>query len=279
MSTIESVKELEEIRQNIAWLREHELFFPEHLARNILLLERITPRLLEIGSRFNDIVEDMTITIAEWDEVLRLTRDIEIILGKMRASYDPIKAQVDIIELIEINASRACAKLSYVKNVSFQHFPTDGVDKTMGTFFTVNEPEMRLLLEDVIKLFNHGDKVARQTGVVEMEVTAKEIATLCRYLEPLLLNPTMLHATEPPILRQIQVAGDRMRRHFRHVICVVKANFLHGELVAAKEGLERMLVKEEFAKQKEIKLKTAFGTKKEYEFLLALASKLCFREE
>ncbi len=268
------VKELEEIRQNIAWLREHKLAFPDHLAKNILLLEQITPRLREIWSRYNTIIGDISLKVAEWEEVLNLMKDIDVILNKMRALYNQIKAQVDIIDLIEINASKISSKHSYVKDVQSVSPFSHEYEITRGSFFTVNEPESRQLLEDAVKLFNHGDKNARQTGAVNIEGTVIEIAILCQFIEPMLLNPTVMHAAEPLVVRQIREAADRLRKQFKYVVSIVKADFLKEELAGAKECLERMLVKEEFANQKEIKLQNFLGNKKEYESLLALATKL-----
>ncbi len=270
------LQKIEDTSQKIAWLRDHELKFSNVLATNILSLERHLSRLLELFSSYHDIVEDKIITMHEWNGFRATFDGIVDLLEKMRDLYIPIKEDVDLLDSIGTSATRCWTTIQYVTDVSFYRIPIDGVDCARDNFFVVNEAEASTLLDCTFRLFNRDDPDARQAPAVDIEIAARELGKLCWLVEPFLSNPTVVHYQVPPVFLQAKGVATRLKSHLKNILFIVNENFFEEDTKEIQGAMNKILAKEEFAKNSEVKLATLFGIKKDYEAIQRFNEKIAF---
>lgn len=252
------IKRLEEFRAASDWLREKELFLPEHFTVDLGRLKTTLEKLWQDGYKLQKLVEGMRIRKDDLDGLKEILETIKSRTVDAKALYHDHKEHFDgISEIIDLSLTLE-ESTEFVVEAKYQDAPLPGVETEKDSFYHVSEEKLHRFIKLLALIFKEGvneKRVSKKTPLEEVFITHAKLASVIKDY----LVPNAQYIESPVILESIKNSAKKIRVFFRAFKKIKTLNFLKERIAVAEDSLEMLQGLEEIDRSEALYLRDFRG--------------------
>ncbi|MFX0102853.1 MAG: hypothetical protein ACFFCS_25010 [Candidatus Hodarchaeota archaeon] len=252
------IKKLKEFVERSNWLRDNELFLPEHFTVDLERLKTTLDKLWRDGYSLQKLVEGMRIRKEDLGQLKDILETVKSRTVDARALYNDHKEHLDgISEIIDLSLTlEECTE--FVVEAKYEDAPLPGVEVEKDSFHWVSEEKVHRFIELLFVIFQEGiqeERISKKTPLEESFITHAKLASLMKDH----IIPYAHYVESPQILEGLKTSAKKLRVFFRAFKKIKTLNFLKERIQAAEESLLMLSGLEEIDRSEALQLKDFKG--------------------